>query len=411
MSIRESGEIARELAKVGVDPRGIERLVPKGTVRLIKVRGLPAAAAHILKQTMLSIGGDVGVSYDSLTMRNATTDAMILGSETHFRRLIENLKPQPLNLRDLSEEIERTLARFNTRHFRVPVGQAGSPSHLKVGGRTLLMGIVNVTPDSFSDGGEFLGLDQAVERCFQLADEGADIIDVGGESSRPGSEGVSADEELRRVMPVFERISGKVGVPISIDTVKPQVVREAAAAGASLVNDISGLRDEKMVAAVAETGAAVIIMHMKGTPRTMQENPQYDDLMEEITDFLADRMEAAIRGGVPEDKILVDPGIGFGKTAEDNYRAIARLEELRCLGRPIVVGPSRKSFIGKVVKGSPRERVFGTAAAVALCIQHGADIVRAHDVREMKDVAAVADEFVRLRRASAAEDVVAPSDP
>ena len=378
-------------------------------MRLIKVRGLPAAAAHILKQTMLSIGGDVGVSYGSLTMRDATTDAIILGSETHFRRLIENLKPQPLNLRDLSEDIEKTLARFHTRQFRVPVGQAGSVSHLEVGRRTLLMGIVNVTPDSFSDGGEFLGLDQAVERCFRLADEGADILDVGGESSRPGSEGVSVDEELRRVMPVFERISGKVSVPISIDTVKPKVAREAVAAGASLVNDISGLRDENMIAAVAETGAAVILMHMKVTPRTMQESPQYDDLMVEIVDFLADRMEAAVREGIVEEKILVDPGIGFGKTAEDNYRAIGRLEELRCLGRPIVAGPSRKSFIGKVVKGSPRERLLGTAAAVALCIAHGADIVRVHDVREMKDVAAVADAFVRMRRESAAEDVVAPS--
>lgn len=409
MSIRESGEIARELAEVGVDPRGIERLVPKGTVRLIKVRGLPAAAAHILKQTMLSIGGDVGVSYGSLTMRDATTDAILIGSETHFRRLIENLKPQPLNLRDLSREIEETLARFHTRHFRMPIGQAGGLSHLEVGRRTLLMGIVNVTPDSFSDGGEFVGPERAVERCFQLADDGADIIDVGGESSRPGSEGVSVDEELRRVMPVFERISGKVSVPISIDTVKPQVAREAVAAGASLVNDISGLRDENMIAAVAETGAAVIVMHMKGTPRTMQESPHYDDLMTEIIDFLAERMEAAVHGGVPENRILVDPGIGFGKTAEDNYRAIARLEELRCLGRPIVVGPSRKSFIGKVVKATPRERVFGTAAAVALCIQNGADIVRVHDVREMKDVAAVADEFVGLRRASTAEDGIAPS--
>lgn len=393
LSTRESDEIARELAKVGVHPGGIEKLVPKGVVRLVKVRRLPGAAAHILKQTMLSIGGDVGVSYGSLTMQDTTTDAIILGTETHFRRLIENLKPQPLNLRELSEEIEKALARFNRRRFRVAAGE----HLLEMGGRTLLMGIVNVTPDSFSDGGEFFGPDRAAERCLQLAEEGADIIDVGGESSRPGSEGVSAEQELRRVMPVLEKVSGKLDVPVSIDTVKPQVAREAVAAGVSIVNDISGLGNEEMIAAVAELGAAVVIMHIKGMPRTMQANPHYDDLMTEIIDFLSERMEAAVRGGVPEEKILVDPGIGFGKTADDNYRIIRRLEELRCLGRPIVVGPSRKSFIGKVVKGTPRERVFGTAAAVALCITNGAGVVRVHDLRQMKEVAAVADEFVALR--------------
>lgn len=401
LSTRESDEIAGELAKVGVHPGGIEKLVPKGVVRLVKVRRLPAAAAHILKQTMLSIGGDVGVSYGSLTMHDATTDAIILGTETHFRRLIENLKPQPLSLRELSEEIEKALARFDRRRFRVAAGKHVLDVGRGSGGRTLLMGIVNVTPDSFSDGGEFFGPDRAAERCFQLAEEGADIIDVGGESSRPGSEGVSAEEELRRVMPVLEKVSGKLDVPVSIDTVKPQVAREAVAAGASIVNDISGLDNEEMIAAVAELGAAVVIMHIKGTPRTMQANPLYDDLMTEIIDFLAERMEAAVRGGVPEEKILVDPGIGFGKTADDNYRIIHRLEELRCLGRPIVVGPSRKSFIGKVVKGTPRERVFGTAAAVALCIEKGADIVRVHDVKPMKEVAAVADEFVALRAGKA----------
>jgi dihydropteroate synthase len=355
---------------------------------------------------MLSIGGDVGVSYGSLTMQDTTTDAIILGTETHFRRLIENLKPQPLNLRELSEEIEKALARFKRRRFRVAAGER----LLEVGGRTLLMGIVNVTPDSFSDGGEFFGPDRGAERCFQLAEEGADIIDVGGESSRPGSEGVSAEEELRRVMPVLEKVSGKLDVPFSIDTVKPQVAREAVAAGASIVNDISGFGNEEMIAAVAKLGAAVVIMHIKGTPRTMQANPHYDDLMTEIIDFLAERIEAAVRGGVPEEKILVDPGIGFGKTGDDNYRIIHRLEELRCLGRPIVVGPSRKSFIGKVVKGTPRERVFGTAAAVALCIEKGADIVRVHDVRQMKEVAAVADEFVALR-AGMAEGPAGSEEP
>jgi dihydropteroate synthase len=198
-------------------------------------------------------------------------------------------------------------------------------------------------------------------------------------------------------MPVLQRVCGKLSVAVSVDTVKPRVVREAVSAGASIVNDISGLRNEEMISAVSECDAAVIVMHMKGTPRTMQERPHYEDLMTEIVDFLDDRMRCAASRGVLEDRVLVDPGIGFGKTAEDNYRIINRLEELRCLGRPIVAGPSRKSFIGKVVKGSARERVFGTAAAVAWCIASGANVVRVHDVKEMKEVAAVADQFRAIR--------------
>jgi len=393
LSLKNRNEIAQELARVGVDPGGIKKLAPKGMVRLMKVSGLPSPAAHILKQTMLSIGGDVGVSHGSLTMREATTDALIIGTESHYRRLIENLKSQPLNLKEISERIEKALSIVGNRP-----ALAGLRGHtLEVGKRTLLMGVVNVTPDSFSDGGECLEPEKAADRCFRLEEDGADIVDVGGESSRPGAEEVSEEEELRRVMGVLERISGRLKVPVSIDTVKPRVAAEALRAGAAMVNDISGLRNAEMVATVAEHGAAVVVMHMKGTPRTMQDNPQYDDLMGEIIEFLDERVSFAMANGVDWERILIDPGIGFGKTAEDNYRIIDRLEELRCLGRPVVVGPSRKSFIGKVVKGPPAGRVFGTAAAVAWCIANGADVIRVHDVKEVKEVAAVADEFMSLR--------------
>jgi len=393
LSLKNPNEIARELAKIGADPRGIEKLMPKGVVRFIKVKGLSAPAAHILKQTMLSIGGDVGVSYNSLTMRETTTDALIIGTETHYRRLVENLKAQPLNLGEVSGYIEQALSLSAKTRFRVPLRDGV----LEVGGRTLIMGVVNVTPDSFSDGGECLEPDRAAERCLQLVEDGADLLDVGGESSRPGAEEVTADQELRRVIPVLERISGKIAVPVSIDTTKPLVARQALSAGASIVNDISGLRNEEMVSVVAEHRAAVIVMHMKGTPRTMQLDPQYDDLMTEIIEFLDDRIAFATSHGVPEDRILVDPGIGFGKTPDDNYCIINCLEELRCLGRPIVAGPSRKSFLAKVVKGTPRERVFATAAAVAWCIANGAHILRVHDVREMKQAAAIADKFMAVR--------------
>ncbi len=393
LSLKNRNEIVHELAKIGVDPEGIKKLAPKGIVRLTRISGLPAPAAHILKQTMLSIGGDVGVSYGSLTMRDATTDVLVIGTESHYRRLIENLKVQPLDLKQVSEQIEKALSLSGKTRFHLRLGD----HPLQVGERTLLMGVVNVTPDSFSDGGEYLEPEKAADRCFQLVEDGADLVDVGGESSRPGADAVAEDEELRRVLPVLEKISGRINVPISIDTVKPRVAGEALSAGAALVNDITGLRNPEMVSAVADHGAGVIVMHMKGTPRTMQDSPHYDDLMTEIIQFLDERANFAIANGVEEDKILVDPGIGFGKTAEDNYRIIDRLEELRCLGRPIVVGPSRKSFIGSVVNVSPGARVFGTAAAVTWCIANGADVVRVHDVKEMKEVAAVADEFLSVR--------------
>jgi len=393
LSLKNRNEVAHELAKIGADPGGIRKLAPKGVLWLTKIHGLQSAAAHILKQTMLSIGGDVGVSYDSLTMRDGTTDALVIGTETHYRRLIENLKLQPLDLKELSSQIERALSLSRNTRFHLRLGNRT----LELGERTLLMGVVNVTPDSFSDGGECLEPEKAADRCFQLVEDGADIVDLGGESSRPAANPVSEKEELRRVMPVLERISGKINVPVSIDTVKPRVAHEALSAGAAIVNDITGLRNREMVSVAAEHGAALIVMHMKGSPRTMQDKPHYDDLMSEIIEFLEKQVNFAIANGVEEDKILVDPGIGFGKTAEDNYRIIDRLEEFRCLGRPIVVGPSRKSFIGKVVNATPPGRVFGTAAAVAWCIANGADVIRAHDVREMRQVAAVADEFMSVR--------------
>ncbi len=392
--LKTPNELAAELARIGVDPRGVEKLVPKGVVRFVKVRNLPAAAAHILKQTMLSIGGDVAVSYGSLTMQKATTDALILGTETHYRRLIENLKPQPFNLREVSEQIEKAFSLCDTGTLILRVGDRA----LELGKRTLIVGIVNVTPDSFSDGGEFFEPQRAADRCLQLVEEGADLLDVGGESSRPGAEEVSEEQELERVMPVLEKVSGRIPIPLSIDTVKPRVAREALSAGATIVNDISGLRSEEMVAVVAERKAAVVVMHMKGTPRTMQDNPRYDDLMTEITDFLEERVSFATSHGVAMDKIMVDPGIGFGKTADDNYEVINRLGELRCLGRPIVVGPSRKSFIGKVTQAGPAQRLFGTAAAVAWCIANGANVVRVHDVKEMKEVTAIADHFLSVLR-------------
>lgn len=259
--------------------------------------------------------------------------------------------------------------------------------------RTYIMGILNVTPDSFSDGGLYLSKDDAIRRALGMVDEGADIIDVGGESTRPGSEMVSVDEEIRRVIPVIEAIRDKVNVPISIDTYKSKVAELAIQAGASIVNDISGLRfDKRMADVVARYGVGVVIMHIKGTPKDMQKNPVYKALIPEIMDYIREGIMIALKAGVAEDRIIIDPGIGFGKTVEHNLEILKRLDEFKGFEKPILIGPSRKSFIGNILGGLPvTERLEGTASAVAVGIFNGANIIRVHDVKEMVRVARIAD--------------------
>jgi len=263
-------------------------------------------------------------------------------------------------------------------------------------GRVLIMGILNVTPDSFSDGGRFLSPDAAVERALAMEKEGADIIDVGGESSRPGAEPVPVEEELRRVLPVLERLRGKLRIPISIDTTKAEVAEAALRAGASIVNDISALRfDPAMAPLVAKFGAGLVLMHMLGTPKTMQQAPHYEDVVTEVRDFLAERAQYAQSQGIPREAIAVDPGIGFGKTVEHNLELLRRLPELVELGFPVLVGPSRKSFIGAILGLGVEERLEGTLAACAVAVVRGADILRVHDVKEVRRAADLA---LHLRR-------------
>jgi dihydropteroate synthase len=271
---------------------------------------------------------------------------------------------------------------------------------LDLGSRTHIMGVLNITPDSFSDGGRFAGPAEAVEHARAMAAAGADIIDVGGESTRPGAEPLAEDEELRRILPVIERIAADLPVPVSVDTYKASVASRALAAGASVVNDISGLRfSPDMAKVAADHGAAVVIMHIKGTPRDMQANPVYGDVVGEIAEYLGGGIDIALAAGVTRDRILVDPGIGFGKTLEHNLEILGRLDELKVLGCPLVIGTSRKRFIGTVLGiADPQDRVEGTAATVALAIERGAHIVRVHDVAAMVRVARMADAIVRSVR-------------
>jgi dihydropteroate synthase len=294
----------------------------------------------------------------------------------------------------LSESCDLIIAMLRRRKFKLRL-----PSRtLLLGERTLLMGVLNVTPDSFSDGGLFLDADAAVTRALELERAGADIIDIGGESTRPGSRGVSSDEELRRILPVLEKLRGKIKIPISVDTSKSEVAEAAAAEGAEILNDVTSLRNDPRIAEVARRRKLpLILMHMRGEPRTMQKGPFAKDAVRDVLAGLRRAIALARRAGLARSQIIIDPGIGFGKSYSQNFELLARLPELAKLGFPILIGTSRKGFIGRTLEGNasasaPKsERIWGTAATVAASILQGAHIVRVHDVAEMAEVARVAD--------------------
>ena len=265
------------------------------------------------------------------------------------------------------------------------------------GEKTYLMGILNVTPDSFSDGGEFDRVETALAKAKEMIADGVDIIDIGGESTRPNAESVTVEEELRRVLPIIRQLRQASSIPISIDTTKATVAREAIAAGADIVNDISGSTfDDKMLETVAQLDVPIILMHIRGNPQTMQSLTDYQDVVAEVVKFLRDRVDKAIACGLTKDKIIIDPGIGFAKTAKQSLELLQRLDELKTLELPILVGVSRKSFMRPILqKKDPKERIWGTAAACYGAIARGADILRVHDVAQMYDVCRVADAIER----------------
>ena len=264
--------------------------------------------------------------------------------------------------------------------------------------RPFIMGILNVTPDSFYDGGKFLAPDQALEQAFRLTQDGVDLLDIGAESTRPQAKPVSTDEELSRLLPVLERLNGKIHVPISVDTTKAEVARAALENGAHIINDVSGLRqDPKLAEAVRKFNAGLVLMHRRGTPETMQLMTEYRDLVDDISRELTESMEIAQFYGVSQDQIVFDPGIGFSKTAEQNLEVLERLGEFKNLARPILIGPSRKSFIYSVTKAAPDKRLFGTTAACVLAYERGARIFRVHDVWAIREALQVADAVIRSR--------------
>ena len=378
-------DAAREMLRIGVCDGGVDAMEGKARTLVIKVADASVPAAHVLKQQMLSLGGDAAVAKDVITHGVDSTDVLIMGTPRQMRELVSKLSWQPFGLPELGDRISSLLDTLDGPGASVL--RAG-PHTLDLAERVHVMGILNVTPDSFSDGGEFLRPTAAAEQARRMIDEGADIIDVGGQSSRPGSQPVSEDDELERVVPVIRKVREEWDGPVSVDTYRARVAEEALAAGATMVNDITAFSAEPRIAEVtARSGAAAVLMHMRGTPATMQQDTAYDDLMGELAFFLGAAVDRALAAGVGGDQIAIDPGIGFGKTTEHNLAILRRLPELAVLGMPILVGPSRKSFIGNVLDLPVEERLEGTLAAVAYAVVQGARILRVHDVRPTVRVA------------------------
>lgn len=257
--------------------------------------------------------------------------------------------------------------------------------------RTHIMGVLNVTPDSFSDGGRYLETDDAIRRAYEMIHEGADIIDIGGQSSRSGAAIVPEKEEIGRVIPVIEKLAGRINIPISIDTSNHKVADMALKSGAVIINDISGLKDDKMAEVAAKHKAGVVIMHMQGTPQDMQISPKYDNVVREILEYLTGKIEKAKNSGIDNDKIIIDPGIGFGKNVSHNLEILRSLKEFKTLGKPLLLGVSRKSFIGRILNTGVDKRLYGTLAASVISVQNGANILRVHDIRAVKEAIQVVD--------------------
>jgi dihydropteroate synthase len=389
ISSRDRDSLKRALAGAGVDPSGVAIIGKKAETVVLRVDRVSAPVANIIKHQLLSIGGDAAVHRDVITGGPEQSSVYIVADRNRLAQLPTKLARQPFELGELGAGIERLMYIVEHPPRRVPLPRG----EIDLAAGPVVMGVLNVTPDSFSDGGAFLDPGAAYERAVAMVEEGAGVIDIGGESTRPGAAEVSAETELARVLPVVRKLGVATAVPLSIDTRRAVVARAAIEAGAAIVNDVSGLRhDPAMAAVVRDAGTAVVVMHMQGTPETMQVDPRYDDAVSEIIAWLDERTGDLVGAGIDREKIIVDPGLGFGKRLEDNVGLLNQIGDFRGLGFPVMTGYSRKSFIGKITGREPAERLPGGFAALAKCLAGGVTFVRVHDVKETVD-------FIKVWRA------------
>jgi dihydropteroate synthase len=381
-------EACAEMERMGVHQRGIELMCKKATFRVVKLEGVGSAAAHILKQEMLAADGEAATNRGTIDGSAVHTDVLLMGTEKVFNRLLEKLQGQPYGLPSIAEEVRSALDNSIAESFRLSTARR----ELTIGAGILVMGVLNVTPDSFYPASRSPELHEAVDKALKMIEEGADIIDAGGESTRPGAAPIDEKEERRRVMPVIELLAAKVNIPISVDTRKASVARAAVDAGAEMINDVSGLRfDPDMARVVAESGSALILNHSRGTPEDMQKLADYGSLVSEVVAELRVMMERAMDSGVHRDSVIIDPGLGFAKTPGHNFQILKHLREFRALGRPLMVGPSRKSFLSRGGELSPEDRLEASLAASVVAAVNGAHIIRTHDVAAVKKALWVVD--------------------
>ena len=380
-----SSGIRSEMASMGVDPIGIDIMEGKSRHHLIRLDDVDLRAALILKQDMLSLGGEAALCREAAGLAIRKTPVLLMGTTRQMRGLVSKLGEQPFKLADLSRSIEELLDNIDNGSRYVVRGQ-----DLLSGGRKAVVGILNVTEDSFSDGGKYAERESAVARGIEMAAQGADIIDVGGESTRPGARPVSAKEEMENVIPVIRDLVAEGVNSISVDTTRSEVAEKAIQEGACILNDISGMTfDPRMLHVAAASEASVILMHTRGRSETMQDDLVYDDLMGEVCSCLEGAMDLAMGEGIPAERICLDPGIGFGKSIEQNLELISRIGELRSLGAAVMVGASRKSFIGRLTGADVEHRMPGSISAAVAAAMKGADMVRVHDIVETVQAMAV----------------------
>ncbi len=390
IEIHNLKEAEEELAKIQCDKIGINIMANKALFKVIKLQNVSTKDANLLKQTFLAKGGEVAVARGTADLSTPYTDVLICATLKHYKLALAQLKIQPWGLPTIAQGIQQILDRSE----QFPKRQYNWPKHSLAitPGKTLVMGILNVTPDSFSDGGQYNTVDAALYHAEEMIKHGADIIDIGAESTRPygSNKTISAEEELSRLAPLLEKLISFSSVPISVDTYKASVAEEALKLGAHMINDVWGLQyDAQMAKVVAQYDVPVIIMHN-------QEGTNYQkDIISEIYQFLQTSIDIGLEAGIDFKRFIIDPGIGFGKTSEQNLEVISRLEEFKSLGCPMLLGTSRKRFIGEVLDLPVEERVEGTGATVAVGITKGCNIIRVHDVKEMARISKMTDRMMR----------------
>ncbi len=387
--IRSTSEAENIMQKIGVDEIGIKVMSPKTSYKYIYLKDMTLTQCHIIKQVALSNDTDAAVHKQVITGKVEKSDILLFGTLKQLNRIADSLSHQQFKLKEVAAEIKKIVENKKNRLWKF------RGKELDLSEKKAIMGILNVTPDSFSDGGKFNKIDDALTRCETMIKEGADIIDVGGESTRPGAGKVNLDEELERVIPVIEKIKQNFDLPVSIDTYKSKVAIEAANAGVEIVNDISGLNfDDNMADVIAENKLGCCIMHILGTPEDMQKNPYYDDVIDEINDYFMGAIEKGLKAGIETESMVIDPGIGFGKRVIDNVTILNRLGEFNIHGLPVLIGLSRKSFMGKILGLDVDDRLYSTLGAQIVAFMRGADIIRVHDVKAAYDSLRIAEAIV-----------------